>query len=594
MSDLAAVAMAVSAAVGAWAARPVPLWVAALAGAVAVVRHWPMVLWLAVALGASGLATRSWAGLHPTTIGPWSGRVTLVTDPAPDGLGASGGLRFVARLGGKRLEADVRGPPKSAVVDRLAGEQLDVTGGVSALAQLPTAARRQLAARHVAGRLTVHAVHRVRRATGASALANGVRRLLVRGATSMPADRRALFTGFVLGDDRGQRDDVVADFRASGLAHLLVVSGENVAFVIALAGPLLRRLAFASRLLVALAVLGLFGVLTRWEPSVLRAEAMAAIALVAVVLGRPTSAIRLVALAVTALLLVDPLLVGSVGFQLSVGASVGIALLAEPLADALPGPRPIALALAVTVAAQVGVAPTFLPAFGGLPVATLPANLLALPAAGPVMMWGLGAGVPAGLVGGRAAALLHAPTSLAIAWIARVASVAARLPLGRLGWPHVLVLTAAAVTMVWAAGPRARPHLTRRRRVAAAAAGVVAAATLAQPAMSLAMARPTTRAHQLTRRVVMWRVAGAVVVLVERARPADALTSLREAAVGRVDLLLVGPGGAATADAVRGSIPVTAMEQAADGDAFVVGGATVRVSGNGAHVAVTVTSDRGR
>src|SRR5206468_3695597 len=100
-----------------------------------------------------------------------------------------------------------------------------------------------------------------------------------------------------------------------------------------------------------------FGVLTRWEPSVLRAEAMAALALVGTTLGRPVSGLRLLALAVTAVLLVDPLLVRSVGFLLSVAACTGIALLARPIARVVPGPRRLAAAVGVTVAAQLGVAP---------------------------------------------------------------------------------------------------------------------------------------------------------------------------------------------------------------------------------------------
>ena len=120
-------------------------------------------------------------------------------------------------------------------------------------------------------------------------------------------------------------------------------------------------------------------------------------------MGRPSSRLRVLALAVTVLLLIDPLLVHSVGFLLSVGACVGIAVLARPLTDLLPGPRGLITPLAVTMAAQVGVAPVLVPVFGGVPVASLPANLLAVPAAGPVMMWGLAAGLPAGVLGGTVA-----------------------------------------------------------------------------------------------------------------------------------------------------------------------------------------------
>src|SRR5205085_6821192 len=101
----------------------------------------------------------------------------------------------------------------------------------------------------------------------------------------------------------------------------------------------------------------LSGVRTRGGPSVLRAEAMAGLALLASTMGRPVSGVRILALAVAGLLLIDPLLVGSLGFLLSVGASAGILLLSKPITALLPGPRPLAEALGVTLAAQVGVAP---------------------------------------------------------------------------------------------------------------------------------------------------------------------------------------------------------------------------------------------
>ncbi len=98
----------------------------------------------------------------------------------------------------------------------------------------------------------------------------------------------------------------------------------------------------------------------------------------------------------------------------------------------LPGPRWLADPMAVTMGAQLAVAPLLVTTFGGVPVSSLPANLLAAPAAGLVMTWGLGAGIPAGLLGARAAACLQWPTALGIGWIATVARVSSSLPLGQL------------------------------------------------------------------------------------------------------------------------------------------------------------------
>ncbi len=128
-------------------------------------------------------------------------------------------------------------------------------------------------------------------------LANGLRATVLRGTATLPATERGLLAGFLLGDTRGLPTAVLAQFRDAGLSHLLAVSGENVAFVLALAGPLRRRLPRLARLLATLAVLVVFGAMTRWEPSVLRAEAMAAVAVLAVHLGRPTRALRTLAIA---------------------------------------------------------------------------------------------------------------------------------------------------------------------------------------------------------------------------------------------------------------------------------------------------------
>src|SRR5436189_94520 len=80
--------------------------------------------------------------------------------------------------------------------------------------------------------------------------------------------------------------DVTDDFRGAGLSHLLAVSGQNVAFVLALAGPMLRRLGLRVRLPATIAVIAFFALVTRFEPSVLRASAMAALAVTASTMGR--------------------------------------------------------------------------------------------------------------------------------------------------------------------------------------------------------------------------------------------------------------------------------------------------------------------
>ena len=194
-------------------------------------------------------------------------------------------------------------------------------------------------------------------------------------------------------------------------------------------GPLLRRLRLGSRLVGGLAVLVLFGTMTRWEPSVLRASAMAGIAMAATFLGRPAPASRLLAFAAIGLLVADPFLVHSVGFLLSSAAAAGILLLGPAISARIPGPRVIGDALGVTAAAQVGVLPVILPVFGTMPLIALPANLFAAPVVGPLTVWGLVAGLVGGLLGPGPARVLQLPTFALLRWVETVARVAASQPL---------------------------------------------------------------------------------------------------------------------------------------------------------------------
>jgi competence protein ComEC len=191
-----------------------------------------------------------------------------------------------------------------------------------------------------------------------------------------------------------------------------------------------------------------FGTMTRWEPSVLRACAMAACSMAALHLGRPTAGVRVLALAVVALVLADPFLIHSIGFLLSCGASAGIAVLAVPIATRFPGPHWVREPLGVTLAAQLGVAPVLIPVFGSVPLAALPANLIAGPLAGPLTVLGLVTGLAGGVVEAwwpGLAVALQAPTGLLAQAVLRVAAIFSRLSVDVDGRAACAMVAAAAL-----------------------------------------------------------------------------------------------------------------------------------------------------
>lgn len=262
-------------------------------------------------------------------------------------------------------------------------------------------------------------------------VANRLRAMVVAGTARAPATERALLSGLLLGDTRAISAEVKQTFRDSGLTHHLAVSGENVAFVLVLAGPFLRRFGYRGRFVGGILVIVVFGTMTRWEPSVLRAVTMTGCVMLAALVGRRASGLRVLAIAVGSLLVADPFLIHSVGFGLSCAATAGIALFSAPIARRVPGPTLLTEALAVTLAAQIGVAPIMIPVFGSMPLASVPANVIAAPLMAPITIGGLAAGIGGGLLAPGAPGLataVVAPVTLVVRALAGIAAGSAQIP----------------------------------------------------------------------------------------------------------------------------------------------------------------------
>jgi competence protein ComEC len=293
----------------------------------------------------------------------------------------------------------------------------------------------------------------VRAPDGVAAAAAALRHGLVRAVDGLPGDGAGLVPGLAVGDTSIVTPTLDAAMKASSLSHLTAVSGANCALVVGIALGLAALLGASRGLRVAcgLAVLVGFVVLVTPEPSVVRAGAMAAIAMLGVLLGRPGTGIALLSVAVTLLLVLDPWLAASLGFALSVAATGSLLLCARPLATGLARavPRPLALMLAVPLAAQLACGPLLILIQPTVPVYGVLANLLAGPAAPAATVLGLAACLCAPLpwLQSGLAALAWVPAS----WIAATATTASELPAGALpwleGWPGALALAAVGLAI---------------------------------------------------------------------------------------------------------------------------------------------------
>ena len=290
--------------------------------------------------------------------------------------------------------------------------------------------------------------------------------------------RRALVLGVVLGEDEGLSDRLRNDFRASGLYHLLAVSGQNVMFLaLGIYGlGWLLRVPRVARELVTIAAIGLYVLAVGWQPSVVRAGVAGALASLAWLVARPRDRWHFLALGALVLLVWAPASVLEPGFQLSFVAVAGIFVGVPRVRDRLSGyplPTRVAEGLGVAVVCGLVTAPIVLFHFGQAPLYTVPANVLAEPAVPFVLGLGLLAGVVDPLSPGVAAAFGWL-AGWAAAWLELVARVIASLPSAQIGATTALVLALAGIA-VWLALKHA-PSASRaepQRVVLALSGGVV-------------------------------------------------------------------------------------------------------------------------
>lgn len=269
---------------------------------------------------------------------------------------------------------------------------------------------------------------------------NAMRDRVVKALDDRGSQAEALTRGFLIGDiaDLGRVE--AEELRRAGLTHFVAVSGGNVALFLAGLWVLLIPIPMApqTRGAVGLVALATFVVMTRWEPSVLRAAGMAALVLLGKVLGIPMDPWRALGGGVAAVLLISPRLAGAAGFHLSVAATVGL-LLASHLGEN-GRPRWVWRGLAASTSAQLAVLPLLIGYFGSVPLLAPLANVVAAPlVSAATVLAGIGVVVGSSVVvdGGVAVARV----------VLEVARVAARGPqLGIAGVAVAIGVGAAVAT----------------------------------------------------------------------------------------------------------------------------------------------------
>jgi competence protein ComEC len=232
-------------------------------------------------------------------------------------------------------------------------------------------------------------------------------------ARGLHGPRRGVVEGVVLGDEQALSEGIRNRFRASGLYHLLAVSGQNVALVAA--GAL--ALAWLLGLPRWVGQAGAIGAIVSYvlavgaQPPVVRAGVAGVLGSLAWLAARPADRWYFLCLGALVLLAWNPYDILDAGFQLSFVAVCAIFVLVPRIAATLEGyPLPAKLAAAVAVSTACGVAttPILWLQFHAVPLLTVPANALAEPAVAPLLYLAFAAGLTS---------VLFPPAATAIAWL---------------------------------------------------------------------------------------------------------------------------------------------------------------------------------
>ena len=386
----------------------------------------------AVLLAGAAQQQARWSGRWPQAVAErWTVTVTGTTTtlPVPSGYSGCRYLLSVSELHARDVSTAAATPVQvTGPCQQLApGTVVSVTGRLGALPS----------GRAVAGLRATGPPQVLGAPPAWSSAADRVRAAGQRQAAALPPPLDALLPGIVWGDTTGLDDETTARLRTAGLTHLTAVSGAHFAIVVTTVLALGAALRLGRTVRVAGAVAAGAGlvVLVGPQASVLRAAVMGAVGVLGLVAGRRSAAPAALATTVVALLLFDPWLATELGFQLSVAATAGIVGLGGGWVRrwSVWVPRPLAVAVAVPLSAQLAVTPVLLTVTPQVSTYAVLANLAVAPVVAPVTVLGLlGLGLSLGWSAG--AQVLVWLAAAGCAWIVQVARAAAAAPGATVAW----------------------------------------------------------------------------------------------------------------------------------------------------------------
>lgn len=209
---------------------------------------------------------------------------------------------------------------------------------------------------------------------------------------------KAIIDALILGQRLELDKETIADYSNAGVIHILAISGLHISiiyfFIVFLLKPLKRvKLGAEIQLLIVLAILWLFALLTGLPASVTRAVTLFSFISIGNYFNQPKAIYNALAISAFLILLIKPNAIFDIGFQLSYAAVLSIVLFQPFYKKFYFSENKIAIyftdTILVSLAAQIGVLPLSLYYFNQLPLLFLLANLVIIPLSSLVLIAGI-------------------------------------------------------------------------------------------------------------------------------------------------------------------------------------------------------------
>jgi competence protein ComEC len=204
----------------------------------------------------------------------------------------------------------------------------------------------------------------------------------------------------IFGDNKGMDDESVAAFKSTGLTHIFAVSGLHYGFLFTLSAFILDKLKFKRQPYKNILIFGIFiafAFVCGFSPSIMRSVIMITVYMYAESIGRKRDALNTLCFAAVIILIINPLYLFDIGFELSLFAVLGITLFYRKLRESFSRltdkleSKKVAMkfvikiikslvdTVCVGISANIGVFPLICFYFGGLPIISILSNVIVVP-----------------------------------------------------------------------------------------------------------------------------------------------------------------------------------------------------------------------